>query len=174
MRLQATCYRAHHPKWSFKPLSGDGAAVHGGRFNPEGIPALYLALSLETAIREANREFAFKIDPCLLCCYDVDCADIVDLRPDAGRKEHGVTLADLSCGWDTDVLERREPASWQLARRLIARGIAGILVPSFAPGASGSDENLVLWDWSERPPHQVRVFDPSGRLPRNQLSWDEC
>ena len=174
MRLQATCYRAHHPKWSFKPLSGDGAAVHGGRFNPEGIPALYLALSLETAIREANREFAFKIDPCLLCCYDVDCADIVDLRPDAGRKEHGVTLADLSCGWDTDVLERREPASWQLARRLIARGIAGILVPSFAPGASGSDENLVLWDWTERPPHQVRVFDPSGRLPRNQLSWDDC
>ena len=174
MRLQATCYRAHHPKWSFKPLSGDGAAVHGGRFNPEGIPALYLALSLETAIREANREFAFKIDPCLLCCYDVDCADIVDLRPDAGRKEHGVTLADLSCGWDTDVLERREPASWQLARCLIARGIAGILVPSFAPGASGSDENLVLWDWSERPPHQVRVFDPSGRLPRNQLSWDDC
>jgi len=172
LRLQATCYRAHHPKWSFKPLSGDGAAVHGGRFNPEGIPALYLALSLETAIREANREFAFKIDPCLLCCYDVDCADIVDLRPDAGRKEHGVTLADLSCGWDTDVLERREPASWQLARRLIARGIAGILVPSFAPGASGSDENLVLWDWSERPPHQVRLFDPSGRLPRDQRSWE--
>ena len=60
------------------------------------------------------------------------------------------------------------------ARRLIARGIAGILVPSFAPGAAPHDENLVLWDWSGRPPHQVTVFDPSGRLPRNQLSWDEC
>jgi RES domain-containing protein len=61
-------------------------------------------------------------------------------------------------------------ASWQLARRLIARGIAGILVPSFAPGATAGDHNLVLWDWSEGSPHQVRVFDPSGRLPRNQLS----
>jgi hypothetical protein len=30
-----------------------------------------------------------------------------------------------------------------------------------------------LWDWSARPPHQVTVFDPSGRLPRNQLSWGE-
>jgi RES domain-containing protein len=172
LRLQATCYRAHHPKWSFRPLSGEGAAVHGGRFNPAGIPALYLAFSLETAVREAKREFAFKIDPCLLCCYDVDCADIVDLRSDAGRSEHGVTLADLSRGWDSDVLERREPATWQLARRLMARGIAGILVPSFAPGATSSDQNLVLWDWSDRPPHQVRVFDPSGRLPRNQLSWE--
>jgi RES domain-containing protein len=69
-----------------------------------------------------------------------------------------------------DVIERREPASWPLARRLVAQGIAGILVPSFAPAARQGDENLVLWDWSDRPPHQVKVFDPSGRLPRNQLS----
>jgi len=174
LRLQATCYRAHHPKWSFKPLSGEGAAVHGGRFNPKGMPALYLALSIGTAIGEATREYPFKIDPCVLCCYDINCADIADLRTDAGRSEYGAALTDLSDGWGSDRLQRREPASWQLTRRLIARGIAGILVPSFAPGATSSDENLVLWDWSERPPHQVRVFDPSGRLPRNQLSWDEC
>lgn len=174
MRLQATCYRAHHPKWSFKPLSGDGAAVHGGRFNPKGVPALYLALSIETGIKEANREYAFKIDPCVLCCYDVNCADIADLRNEAGRRDHDAALATLSSGWHSDVLERREPASWRVARRLIARGIAGILVPSFPPGARLGDDNLVLWDWSERPPHQVRVFDPSRRLPRDQRSWDDC
>jgi RES domain-containing protein len=173
LRLQATCYRAHHPKWSFKPLSGDGAAVHGGRFNPKATPALYLALTLETALKETNREYAFKLNPCLLCCYEVDCADIADLRSDAGRTEHNVSLADLSSPWEADVRARREPASWQVARRLIARGIAGILVPSFTPGARAGDDNLVLWDWSERPPHQVTVFDPSRRLPRNQLSWDE-
>ena len=54
----------------------------------------------------------------------------------------------------------------------IALVIAGILVPSFTPGATQRDENLVLWDWSERPPHQVKVFDPSGRLPRDQRSWE--
>jgi RES domain-containing protein len=80
--------------------------------------------------------------------------------------------AELSSPWVLDVLAGREPASWQLARRLIARGIAGILVPSFAPGHTSSDENLVLWDWSAQPPHQVRAFEPSGRLPRNQLSWE--
>jgi RES domain-containing protein len=174
LRIQATCYRAHNPKWSFTPLSGDGAAVHGARFNPKGIPALYLALTLETAIKEANQNLALRINPCVLCCYDVDCADIADLRTDAGRAEHGVAPAELSSAWFSDSPERREPASWRLARRLIARGIAGILVPSFAPGAAPHDENLVLWDWSARPPHQVTVFDPSGRLPRNQLSWDEC
>jgi RES domain-containing protein len=80
--------------------------------------------------------------------------------------------AELSAPWVSDVLAGREPASWQLARRLIARGIAGILVPSFAPGHTCSGENLVLWDWSARPPHQIRAFDPSGRLPRNQFSWE--
>jgi RES domain-containing protein len=138
------------------------------------MPALYLALSLEAAIKEISRAFAFKIDPCVLCCYDVDCADIADLRTEAGRAEHGVALAELSAAWLSDSLVRSEPASWRIARRLIARGIAGILVPSFAPGATPRDENLVLWDWGERPPHQVTVFDPSGRLPRNQLSWSEC
>jgi RES domain-containing protein len=172
LRLQATCYRAHDPRWSFTPLSGDGAAAHGGRFNPKGMPALYLALTIETAIKEASDGFPFRINPCVLCCYEVDCADLADLRSEPGRRQSGAALADLSCTWEADARERREPASWQLARRLIARGIAGILVPSFAQGAAQTDENLVLWKWSERPPHQVRVFDPSGRLPRNQRSWE--
>jgi RES domain-containing protein len=52
MRFQGICYRAHEPKWSFMPLSGSGASINGGRFNPKGIPALYLSLSVETAIKE--------------------------------------------------------------------------------------------------------------------------
>jgi RES domain-containing protein len=172
LRFRATCYRAHDPKWSFKPLSGEGAAVHGGRFNPQGMPALYLALSIDTAIKEANRGFAFKINPCVLCCYDVDCEDVADLRTDAGLAAHGIAPADLACAWLSDALDRREPASWRVARRLMSRGIAGVLVASFAPSATPNDQNLVLWKWSAKPPHQVAVFDPSGRLPRNQLSWE--
>ena len=47
MRFQGDCYRAHNPMWSFSPLSGAGAAIHGGRFNSKGMPALYLSLSIE-------------------------------------------------------------------------------------------------------------------------------
>jgi RES domain-containing protein len=172
LRLQATCYRAHNPKWSFNPISGDGAAIHGARFNPKRVPALYLALTIETAIKEITQGLGLRIDPHVLCSYDVDCADVADLRTYAGRAEHGVAPEELSSAWFSYPLERKEPPSWQLARRLIARGIAGILVPSFAPGATQRDGNLVLWDWSERPPHQVRVFDPSGRLLRDQRSWE--
>lgn len=172
MRFQAICYRAHEPKWSFDPLSGDGAAIYGARFNPKGTSALYLALTMETAVKEVALGLGYRIEPYVLCSYEVDCADVADLRTDAGRAEHGVAPAQLSSAWKSDVVERREPASWQLARRLIAGGIAGILVPSFAPGATQRDHNLVLWDWSERPPHQVRVFDPGGRLPRDQRSWE--
>jgi RES domain-containing protein len=172
VRFQGTCYRAHDPKWSFKPLSGDGAAIHGGRFNPKGTPALYLSLSIEAAIKEANQGFAFKVNPCVLCSYDVDCEDIADLRTDRGRRQHRVAFADLSCAWFEDLIAGREPPSWTIHRRLAAQGFAGVLVPSFAPGATDTDHNLVLWEWSGGPPHRVNVFDPSGRLPKNQLSWE--
>ncbi|MGH7066722.1 MAG: RES family NAD+ phosphorylase, partial [Acetobacteraceae bacterium] len=47
------------------------------------------------------------------------------------------------------------PPSWQIARRLYDEGKAGILVPSFAPGATSGDHNIVLWRWSNRPPYRV-------------------
>ncbi|TIU28930.1 MAG: hypothetical protein E5W38_22550, partial [Mesorhizobium sp.] len=70
MRFVGTCYRAHDPRWSFKPISGDGAAVRGARFNAKGVPTLYLALSVMTAVKEANQGLAYRIDPCVLCSYD--------------------------------------------------------------------------------------------------------
>ena len=171
MRFQGVAYRAHNPAWAFAPLSGAGAAVHGGRFNPKGTAALYLGLTLMTAVREANQGFAFKIDPCVLCSYDVDCEDIVDLRTDAARAAQGVALNELGCGWLALARAGREPPSWALARRLIANGAAGLLAPSFAPGAGEEDSNLVLWRWAPGRPHRVTVDDPSGRLPKSALSW---
>ncbi|MCA1371118.1 RES domain-containing protein [Bradyrhizobium sp. BRP14] len=73
------------------------------------------------------------------------------------------TSSALAEGW--------RPASWAIYDRLHTHGIAGVLVPSFAPGAHEDDRNLVLWTWSPNHPHRVAVDDPSGRLPRDQLSW---
>lgn len=170
MRFEGTCYRAHDPRWSFKPLSGDGAAIRGARLNPKGMPTLYLALGVMTAIKEANQGLAHKIEPCVLCSYEVACDDIADLRTPESRAEHHVRFEDLACPWFGLLAQGREPPSWEIARRLYDEGKAGILVPSFAPGATAEDHNLVLWRWSDRPPHRVQVFDPSGRLPKDQLS----
>jgi RES domain-containing protein len=172
LRFAGTCFRAHDPRWSFSPLSGEGARLRGGRFNPAGVPALYLALSTWTAIKEANQGFAHKIEPCVLCSYEVDCADIADLRHSEERRRLHVTLADMACAWFELSAKGLDPPSWAIARKLIASGLAGILVPSFVNRAAADDQNLVLWKWGKNLPHRVEVYDPSGKLPKNQLSWD--
>jgi RES domain-containing protein len=144
VKFEGTCYRAHDPRWSFKPLSGDGAAIRGTRFNPKGVPALYLGLGVMTAVKEANQGFARKIEPCVLCSHEIACDDIADLRTPEGRAEHDVRFEDMACPWFSLLAEGKEPPSWGIARRLYDEGKAGILVPSFAPGATVEDHNLIL------------------------------
>ncbi len=57
MHFTGLLYRAHNPVWSREPLSGEGAARFGGRFNRIGRIALYTSLAPETALREVNRRF---------------------------------------------------------------------------------------------------------------------
>jgi RES domain-containing protein len=171
LRFVGSCFRAHDPRWSFKPLSGEGAAIRGARFNPKGVPALYLGLSIMSAIKEISQGFAHRLDPTVLCSYDVDCDDVVDLTTEQGRGAAAVSLDDMACAWALALASSARPASWSIYDQLVARGVAGILLPSFAPGADADDRNLVLWDWGPNLPHKVEVFDPSGRLPLDQLSW---
>ncbi len=152
-------------------MSGEGAARRGARFNPRGVPTLYLGLSIMTAIKEITQGLAHRLDPCVLCSYQVDCTDIVDLTTEQGRDEVSVALHDMADAWGDAIAGDRRPRSWSIYDKLISTGTAGILVPSFAPGADASDKNLVLWDWTSDLPHRVEVFDPSSRLPRDQLSW---
>jgi len=171
LRFRGTCYRAHDPKWAFSPLSGDGAKTHGGRFNPKGVPALYLALTIDGMIAEMTHGFAHRLDPLIICSYQVDVDDVVDLKDDDGREANGVALAALSCAWADDVANGRYPASWSIADRLVEQGSAGVLVPSFARGGRPDMANLVLWKWGPTLPHRVEVHDPGGRLPKDQTSW---
>jgi RES domain-containing protein len=171
LRFQGECFRAHDPNWSWSPLSGAGAALRGRRFNWPGLEALYLSLSVNTVFREVSAGFAHRLTPYVLCSYDIDCEDIADLRDEAGRAALGVEFGELACAWGDALIAGHEPPSWGVARRLLAGGAAGILVPSFANGATADDQNLVLWRWGPAPPHKVQVYDPTGKLPKNQLSW---
>ena len=144
---------------------------HGGRFNPKGMPALYLALSPIGAINEVCQGLAARIAPMTLVEYDVDCTDIDDLTDAATRAALGIAEADMACNWGEDALILgKTPASWTIATRLIAGGSAGIIVPSYAPEAASDHRNLVLWKWASRRPHRVRAYDPNGKLPASQLS----
>jgi RES domain-containing protein len=172
VRLTGLVYRAHHPRWVFSPTSGDGAARHGGRFNPRGMPALYTSRRMQTAWLEAQQAFPFKAQPLTLCAYEVDCADVADLTDRADRSALGVTQEALACPWE-EIDDRREtPPSWALALRLRGQGIAAIIVPSFASGATPEDVNIVFWHWGSDLPHRLTVIDDEHRLPRDQSSWE--
>jgi RES domain-containing protein len=171
LRLVTTAYRAHNPRWSFKPESGDGAAKSGGRFNPVGVPALYTSLRLQTAWLEAQQGFVFKAQPMMLCAYDVDCEGILDLTSPQTLEQHGIAEADIACAWKDLATRGETPPSWHMTRRLIADGVAGIITRSFAAGSGGADINVVFWRWSPELPHRVRVVDDAQRLPKDARSW---
>lgn len=165
MRFRKTCYRLHDPRWAFDPTSGAGAAIHGGRFNPRGVPALYLGLTIESAFVEITQGLAEKFKPCVIVCYDIDCEDIADLRTEAGRAARDVSLDEMACAWFSFITDGKEPPSWGMARRLTGRGLAGIIAPSFAAAADlERHQNLVLWKWGPGLPYQVVAYDPERQL----------
>jgi len=171
-RFQDVAYRGHDPQWAWDPASGQGAASRGGRFNPKGVPALYLSLAPETVFKEQGAGLSRRFDPLTVCAYEIDVRDIVDLATPEARTAADVAWDELDCPWLLDVAAGRRPASWALHGRLAAAGAAGILVPSFAVGARPDERNLVLWTWSAALPHAVRVIDTAHRLPKNRLSWE--
>ena len=71
-------YRALNPIYAREPLSGRGAELYGGRFNPKGMPALYSSLSVMTALSEANQ--VGNLQPTTLVSYDAEIERVFDGR----------------------------------------------------------------------------------------------
>ena len=164
--FRARFWRMLAPRWSHQPLSGEGAAKHGGRFNERDIPALYMSEDFTTAISEYEQELGIR--PGTLCAYGVDMPCIVDLCDEAVRIELGISLETLHSPWKQVVLiDKKIPATWQLAARLREGGANGIRVPS----VQAVGNNLVLWNWAAAPGQHVIAIDPLGDLPRDQASW---
>jgi RES domain-containing protein len=107
----------------------------------------------------------------VLVGYRVRCERIIDLTAPAVLAACGVDDATLACAWEDLASRGRMPPTWSLAETLIAAGCHGALVPSFAPGTTQAERNLVLWLWSDAPPCQALVIDDFGRLPKDDASW---
>ena len=159
MHFTGLLYRAHNPVWSRTPLSGEGAARFGGRFNRIGRPALYTSLAPETALREANQ--VGTLQPTTLVAYEADIGpllDGVDIAALEPFQKSPAELADPS--WRDRMLSGKPVPTQELAEAAIAQGFAGIVVPSYARGAPADALNLVLWDWEER----IKLVDDDDRL----------
>ena len=165
MRYEGKLYRALNPIYAREPLSGRGAELYGGRFNPKGMPALYTSLSVLTALREANQ--VGNLQPTTLVSYDAAFEHVFDSRDEDDLKAEGmdaVAIADPT--WRDQMKAGGEARTQGFARRLIATGYQGLLVRSFAPGATRDDLNLVLWTWGESASARLTLIDDENRLGR--------
>ncbi|CAN5691062.1 RES family NAD+ phosphorylase [soil metagenome] len=163
MHHRGLLYRALAPARARTPLSGDGARLHGGRFNPRGVPALYTAFCVVTAVREASQ--IGTLQPTVLVAYEADIAPVFDAADTRALAAYDMTPEGLAAAdWRIAMRGGGKAPTQLLAERLIADGYAGMRVQRFAKGARASDLNLVLWEWGAAVPTRLVLVDDEGRL----------
>lgn len=160
-------WRVLAPRWAHRPLDGEGAARNGGRWNPRGIPALYLSAELTTAVAEYEQDIGIR--PGTFCAYHVQMDSILDLTSANVLASLGVDPAERFVPWKSILLIDGDiPPGWRIAETLISIGANGVLVPSVRPTGG---TNLVLWKWNDAPDRVVTALDPQTDLPRDSSSW---
>lgn len=98
--LTISVYRNIAPKYD--PRSGEGARLHGGRFNPPGsFPTLYLCETRDCAIAELSRQGTRNVVgvegllPRALYRYDFELTRVLDLTDERVLEALGVDPAHL-------------------------------------------------------------------------------
>ncbi|PWL19961.1 MAG: hypothetical protein DCO98_11810 [Altererythrobacter sp. XM-24bin4] len=163
-RYSGPLYRALNPVYAREALSGRGAELYGGRFNVKGTPALYTSLDPATALREANQ--VGSLQPTILVSYKADLGPIFDTRDQDGLDRYNATEAMLADpAWRMKMLDGQPVPTQDFASALIADRFAGLLIQSFAKGASSLDLNIVLWAWTNNT-GSLEVMDDEERLSR--------
>ncbi|WP_227751447.1 RES family NAD+ phosphorylase [Tabrizicola oligotrophica] len=153
-------YRALNPVYARDPLSGAGAALHGGRFNRKGRAALYTALTPVGAVNEANQA-GRPFEPVVLVAYDGQVGPCLDACDPTQLAAVGLAPADLAApDWRLVMAAQGITPLQAACERLIALGYHGMIAPSYAEGAH-SARNLVLWRWEG-----LSAIDHEGRLSR--------
>ena len=166
--LPCEVFRLLVPRYASTPISGEGAAKAGGRFNRPGLHALYLSVELETAIAE-YRQSSPHLLPATLCSYEAILPPLVDLR----RLNEG-KWDPIWQQWTADWRQIKadgkfDPPTWDMADLALDAGVPGIIFPSVAkPGGT----NLVLFLAALAGEGTISVIDPNHALPNNQRSWE--
>jgi RES domain-containing protein len=159
-------WRAFVPRWSYMPLSGEGAARFGGRWNPVGAPTIYAARELSTAWAEYNQGFVQH--PAVIARLVLTDAMLADLTDPAERERWGVDFSIHACEWRAELDAGHTPQTYMARERLMAEGVDGVVYPSFmSPGGTC----VALWRWEAPSTARLSVVDPEGRLPISPASW---
>lgn len=161
--LRCPVWRMLTIRYQRDPWSGEGARLHGGRWNAPGQAALYLGTDHATAIAEFYQGLA---KPGTLAPYRLEAQAIADLTDGQGRAADDNVAQAMAAPWKRIAeIEAGIPPSWALATSLIRGGAQGALVPSAQnPGGTA----LVLWRWhrngEEGEGAALDLLDPDGAL----------
>jgi RES domain-containing protein len=159
-------WRAYVPRWSYLPLSGEGAARFGGRWNPVGAPTIYAARELSTAWAEYNQGFVQH--PALICQLKLAGANLADLTDPAVLEAQGLDESIHRSEWREDLDKGEVPATHLAFRDLLNASFDGVVYPSFmSPGGSC----IALWRWNSVAAPVLTVVDPDSRMPSSPASW---
>lgn len=131
-------------------ISGDGAALFGGRWNPPGIPALYGSLDVFTATKESYQNLigaGFKnknIKPRVMAGAAIKAKRLLDLTNSGIRKKLGFSLNEL-LDEDWKGIQDGGEESWTQAigRGAHLAGFEGLIVPSAQDRPKG--KNIVIF-----------------------------
>lgn len=159
-------WRAFVPRWAHLPLSGEGAARFGGRWNPPGAPTIYAARELSTAWAEYNQGFVQH--PALIARLELEGARLADLLDAERLVAYGAPLDIHECQWRALLDEGATPPTHRLRQELLDLGCDGVVYPSFM---SRGGSCVALWRWNGPGEPQLTVIDPESRLPRTPASW---
>lgn len=129
-----------HVTPQYQPLSGDGARIHGGRWNPpNSVATLYFGLSRDTVVAEFNR-LAIKFGlatasflPRVLNGFDISINDALDLREPEVRSMLGLDDHQLSAD-PPDLCQRIGEAAITCGREAV-----------LAPSATGNGDALAVY-----------------------------
>jgi len=121
-----------------RALSGEGAALYAGRYNPAGIRTVYLSEDARTAVAETGYgislggRFAAKDrEARLLLAVEFRLQRVLDLRNPAILERLGLKAHDLvHPGWREVLRQGKKPFTHVLALAALGAGFEAILAPS--------------------------------------------
>lgn len=159
-------YRVFSPKYIRSPISTQGAFGYGGRYNPKGIHALYVAEDPVTGLAENRLIVSPQSSPLyrpatrILLALEYRLQRVLDLSEARVLQSLSSSYQELTGDWEPYAYQGQTAPTQQLGAAVFASGhFEALRYPS---AQNRQQHNLVVFKERLLPHSHVRVMDSSG------------